>query len=127
MKLFFEMFICLIIGVLIFCFGNDMRKCGIAGDAGCYAACGKYSPKRLIEKYFGIFMMVIGLVLMIVGPCTISYINDAKQQDKIEKAVENGYKVYINGEEVPANTIDIEKYADVTIDIENQFIIITVD
>jgi len=118
---------CLFIGVLVYYFGNDMRKCGIAGDAGCYDACGKHSPKQLIEKYFGIFLMVIGLVLMVGGPCTIIYINDAKQQEKIEEAVENGYRVYINGEEVPANTIDIEKYSDVTIDIENQFIIITVD
>lgn len=127
MRLFFVMFICLIIGVLIFYFGNDMRKCGTAGDAGCYDACGKHSPKRLIQKYFGIFIMVIGVVLVVVGPFTIRYINDTKQQKKIEEAVENGYKVYINGEEVPVNTIDIEKYSDITLDPENQFIIITVD
>jgi len=126
-KLFFLMFICLIIGVLLFYFGNDIRKCGIAGDAGHYDACGKHSSKQLIGKYFGIFIMVIGMVLMIVGPCTISYINDTKQQEKIEEDVESGYSVYINGEEVAADTIDIDSYSNIVIDDENKYIIITVD
>lgn len=43
-----------------------------------------------------------------------------------QQNLQNGYRVFINGIEVDADTIDIKQYSNIKVDDENKYIIITV-
>lgn len=119
--------ICAIVGALLVYIGEQIRTLSKASDDACYDACGTHSSKDVLKKRIGIFVIIIGLSLLFVGLPVIQHVRITEHQKKLIAAIENGYVIYINGTEVSANTINIEEYSNITIDKENQFIIITLD
>ena len=86
----------------------------------------------LAKMWRGIAIMGLCTLLLGIGGVFFSFgnmmegIQNEKTQE-IEVALENNYKIYINGREVEPWTIDVSTYRNIKIDNDKKIIIITAD
>lgn len=76
---------------------------------------------------FGLFLIIGLFVFYCVSLCFDWYLDLQIKQDALDKVSNQDYVVYVNGQEVDADTVRIEGFRDVKVDDDNKYIIITVD
>lgn len=76
------------------------------------------------EYFIGFWVSVLGLFLILIS--LVAFFK-AKEVKEFEQTDISGFSVYINGQQVDSENLDINKFNKVTYDYENEKILITID